>query len=182
MKVDKSAAQRVTEEELAALLGPRAGGLAGSESGPAHAQRALVAVDGWFKHRNLFFVVMLAAYSIKLIFYPAGALGQFDDQMLSADYLLRYAYLRLAFITLLATAYTLSYLKDWHFKELSWVFFGTGLMALLADLVHAYPYLGDIQGPGLAALIALRVTAVYFLLLHALNAHRAPFMPRRPWS
>ena len=85
-------------------------------------------------------------------------------------------------ITLLATAYTLSYLKDWHFKELSWVFFGTGLMALLADLVHAYPYLGDIQGPGLAALIALRVTAVYFLLLHALNAHRAPCMPRRPWS
>jgi hypothetical protein len=127
-------------------------------------------------------VVIFLAYSVKLTFYPAGASASRDELALSSDFLLRYAQLRLVFCWLFAAAYTASYLLDWHFKVLSWVFAGIALTALLVDLVHVYPYMGDITGPGLAALIALRVIAVYLLLLHALRSDRAPLMPRRPWS
>ncbi len=180
MKEIKSGRPVVTQEEMAALLGPAGpGATAISLAAPHHAG---VLVDIWFRHRMRFLSVLLLAFSIKLIYFPAGALSHYDDQLVSADYLLRYANYRVVFIWLFAALYTFSYLKDWHFQKLSWAFFGTSLMALIIDLVSVYPYAGDALGLWLAALIALRLTTLYFMLLNALNAHRVPAMPRRPWS
>lgn len=180
MKEIKSGRPVVTQEEMAALLGPAGpGATAISLAAPHHAG---VLVDTWFRHRILFLILELLAYSIKLVYFPAGALSHYDDQMVSADYLLRYANYRLIFVWLFAVFYIFTYLKDWHFQKLSWAFFGISLMALTVDLVSVYPFLGDAPGLWLAALIALRLAEVSCILLNALNAHRAPAMPRRPWS
>ncbi len=58
-------------------------------------------------------------------------------------------------------------------------------VAVISLLLDCYKGCSTAVGPPLGTfiiLILLRFACVYCLLMNLLNAHRAPPMPRRPWS
>ncbi|MEY3872820.1 MAG: hypothetical protein RLZZ296_1815 [Pseudomonadota bacterium] len=171
---------RISEEELLALLGP----VPRQATSAAPAERAPLAgagVDIWFKYRMLFLLAVVVAYTSKLLFFPAVAAANFDLSAgnLSMD---RYFQFRAAFVVLISAVYLYSYLKDWHFEQVSLVFLGIGVTALVLDYFNAYVYLSQTPTQWIAGLIALRFIAIFCLLMNAMSARHAPPMPRRLWS
>ena len=177
----------VSEEELEALLGPAASALKGAEPAPgrlpAKGKRSAKAdVDTGFKYRTLFMAMLALLVTIRVgwLFLEAARNYQADDPATVA--LLSYALHRLGFTFLFFTLYTYSYLRDWHFKAVAVLAVVLAVMGLLLDYYKGY---STAIGPPLGTLIVLtllRFSAIYCLLMNALNAHRAPPMPRRPWS
>lgn len=177
---------RITEEELIALLGPLPRSSpqprAAVSAAPAkELQLADAGVDTWFKYRMLFLLVVVMAYTGKLLFFPALAAANFDLGANAAS-LQHYFQLRAGFVILVSAVYLYSYLKDWHFERLSLVFLGVGATALVLDYFNAYAYLSQTPSQWVAGLIALRFLAIFCLLMNAMSARHAPPMPRRLWS
>ncbi|MDO9279460.1 MAG: hypothetical protein Q7U05_12965 [Polaromonas sp.] len=171
---------RITEEELLALLGPIVG-----QSPSAHPVRranlANAGVDVWFKFRMLFLLAVVTTYTGKLLFFPALAAANYDLGA-SAVSLSHYFQYRAGFVILISAVYLYSYLKDWHFEQVSLVFLGVGVTALVLDYFNAYMYLSQTPMQWVAGLIALRFLAIFCLLMNAMNARHAPPAPRRLWS
>ncbi len=165
---------RISEEELAALLDPV----------PLSTERAravAAGVDTWFKYRILFLLSVAVSYASKLIFFPELAVGNFEPGG-EAETLTRYLQYRAGFVVLISAVYLYSYLKDWHFEQVSLVCLGVGVTALLLDYFNAYVYLSQTPSQWVAGLIALRFMSVFCLLMNAMSARHAPPMPRRLWS
>jgi hypothetical protein len=180
MSQTHTAHARITEEELIALLGPAPGQLPPAVSAE-RAQLADAGVDTWFKYRMVFLLAVAMTYSAKLLLFPALAITNFDlsASALSLDQYLQY---RAGFVILISAVYLYSYLKDWHFEQVSLVFLGVGVTALVLDYFNAYVYLSQTPTQWIAGLIALRFMAIFCLLMNAMNARHAPPAPRRLWS
>lgn len=175
----------VSQEELDALLGSRAAEF----DGPAAARRTAPAkpaakspVDTWFKHRILFLVFLGMLYAVKLTFFIDSATSNFSGLAVDAAALADFARLRVFVFLLMMYIYLYSYLKGWYFEKISVLFVGLVIGALAFDYANAYMFLVD-KPPSafMLALLALRLMVVYCMVMNALNAHRAPPMPRRLW-
>jgi hypothetical protein len=167
----------ISEEELTALLGP-----APSRATPvAHAPWVGAAVDVWFKYRMIFLLVLVVAYNSKLLFWPALAAANFDlgDSHQSLD---SYFQFRAGLVSTITGIYLYSYLKDWHFEQVSLLVLGVSVTALVLDYFNAYVYLSQTPAQWVTGLIGLRFLAIFCLLMNAMNARHAPPMPRRLWS
>jgi hypothetical protein len=175
----------VTREELAALLGPTATELDAPAAAPRTAPANPAAkspVDTWFKHRLWIPLTVGFAYSVKLSFFTDSAASNFSGLGLDLPAMVDYARFRVFTAMLLITVYLYSYLNNWHFERLSVFFLGLAVGALVLDYAHAYALLLDKPpGPLAFALLALRLMVVYCMVMNALNARRAPSMPRRLW-
>jgi len=175
---------RISEEELVALLGPVPSQTLSADAVPMSTVRVRVAdvgVDMWFKYRILFLLTVAVTYAGKIFFFPELAAGNFEPGG-EVETLMRYLQYRAGFIVLISAVYLYSYLKDWHFEQVSLVSLGVGVTALLLDYFNAYVYLSQTPVQWVAGLIALRFMAVFCLLMNAMNARYAPSMPRRLWS
>ena len=175
---------RVSEEELIALLGPVPSQTVPVESVPLSTDRvrsAYADVDIWFKYRIFFLLAVAVSYTGKLFFFPELAVGNFEPGV-EAETLARYLQYRAGFVVLISAVYLQSYLKDWYFEQVSLVFLGVGVTALLLDYFNAYVYLSQTPTQWIAGLIVLRFLAVFCLLMNAMSARHAPPMPRRLWS
>ena len=158
----------VTDEELRALMG--------EEASPGQG------VDMLFKYRNLFLLVVVISQLVKLLFFSDLTLSNFDVGVhgyLSFESYLAY---RACFVAVISMLYLLSYLKNWYFEKISFLYVGIAVTALLMDYFNAYVYLSESPAQWVSGLLALRFVAVACLLMNALNAHRAPSMPRTLWS
>ena len=166
----------VSEEELLALPSPprRASPL-------ARASVAGAAVDVWFKYRMIFLLAVVVAYTGKLLFWPALATANFDlgDSHLSLD---SYFRIRAGLVITITGIYLYSYLKDWHFEQVSLLVLGVSVTALVLDYFNAYVHLSQTPTQWITGLIALRFLAIFCLLMNAMSARHAPPMPRRLWS
>jgi hypothetical protein len=180
MSQTHTAHARITEEELIALLGP-----VPRQLPPAvvaeRAQLADAGVDTWFKYRMGFLLAVALTYAGKLLFFPALAAANFDlaASALSLDQYFQY---RAGFVILISAVYLYSYLKDWHFEQVSLVVLTVSVTALVLDYFNAYVYLSQTPSQWIAGLIALRFLAIFCLLMNAMSARHAPPMPRRLWS
>lgn len=180
----------VTPEELAALLEPSASELeapapvASPVASLARPRRgAKPRVDSWFKHRIWILLTVGFAYSVKLIFFTDSAASNFSGLGLDLPAMVDYARFRVFTSLLLMAVYLYSYLKNWHFEKLSVFFLGLVVGALALDYAHAYAFLIEKPpGPFAFALLVLRLMVVFCMVMNAVNAHRAPPMPRRLWS
>ena len=140
-------------------------------------------VDSWFKHRMLFLFAVVIAYSVKLSFFADSAASQFTGLALGPGDMVEYARFRVVLLLLITASYLYSYLKDWHFEKMSVFFVGIILTALALDYANAYFLLLDKPPSQFAlALLTLRLMTVYCMVMNAVNAGRAPPMPRRLWS
>jgi len=171
---------RLSEEELVTLLGP----VRSHKQPVAYAERqplAGVGVDVWFKYRMIFLLVVVVAFTGKLLFFPALAAANFD---LSGSHLTldRYFQFRAGFITVITGVYLYSYLKDWQFERVSLLVLGVAVTALMLDYFNAYVYLSQTPTQWVTGLIALRFLVIFCLLMNAMSARHAPPMPRRLWS
>jgi len=171
---------RITEEELIALLDPVPDQLP-VVMPDRRVQREAVGVDTWFKYRMVFLLAVAMTYAAKLLFFPALATANFDlgTSALSLNQYLQY---RAGFIILISTVYVYSYLKDWHFEQVSLVVLTVSVTALMLDYFNAYVHLSQTPAQWIAGLIALRFLAIFCLLMNAMSARHAPPMPRRLWS
>jgi hypothetical protein len=171
---------RITEEELIALLGPVAGQLPVAIPDRL-AQREAVGVDTWFKYRMVFLLAVAMTYAAKLLFFPALVTANFDlgTSALSLNQYLQY---RAGFVILISAVYVYSYLKDWHFEQVSLVVLTVSVTALMLDYFNAYVHLSQTPAQWIAGLITLRFLAIFCLLMNAMSARHAPPMPRRLWS
>jgi len=158
----------VTDEELNALMG---------EDAPAASN-----TDAWFKYRNLFLLVVVISQVIKLMFFSHLAIGNFELGKLDPEAFEHYLVFRACFVIAISAFYLFSYLKDWHFEKMSLLYVGIAVTALVMDYFNAYVYLSENPMQWITGLIALRFLAVGCLLMNALNAKRAPAMPRYLWS
>ena len=158
----------VTDEELRALMGEDASAGQG--------------VDIWFKYRNLFLLVVVISQLVKLLFFSDLTLSNFDVGAHGTPAFENYLAYRAGFVAVISMLYLLSYLKNWHFEKISFLYVGIAVTALLMDYFNAYVYLSESPAQWVSGLLALRFIAVGCLLLNALNAHRAPSMPRTLWS
>ncbi len=138
-------------------------------------------IDTWFKYRMAYLLAAVVTFSLKLLFYPGIATGQFDAGA-SAGTLAIYFQFRASFVILISCFYIYSYLKGWHFERVSLAILGISVTALLLDYLNAYVYLNQTTTQWIVVLIALRFLTVFCLLLNAMNARHAPPMPRRLWS
>ncbi len=166
------------------MLGPQAGELPGS-AGPvvSRDRGAVPQVDSWFKHRMVFLFVLMIAYSVKLSFFTHSAASNFSGSGADAGDLVDYARFRVVILLLFSGTYLYSYLKNWYFEKLSLFFVGVIVSALIFDYATAYFVLLDLPlTPFAFALLALRLMVVYCVVMNAVNARRAPPMPRRLWS
>jgi len=180
MSQTHTAHARITEEELIALLGPLPGLLPVAVP-DGRAQRDGAGVDTWFKYRMVFLLAVAMTYVAKLLFFPALATANFDlgTSGLSLNQYLQY---RAGFVLLISAVYAYSYLKDWHFEQVSLVVLTVSVTALVLDYFNAYVYLSQTPAQWIAGLIALRFLAIFCLLMNAMSARHAPPMPRRLWS
>ena len=158
----------ITDEELNALMG---------EDVPVASH-----TDAWFKYRNLFLLVVVISQVIKLLFFSHLATGNFELGSLDPEAFERYLIFRASFVVAISAFYLFSYLKDWHFDKVSVLYVGIATTALVMDYFNAYVYLSENPLQWVTGLIALRLIAVFCLLLNALHAPRAPAMPRYLWS
>jgi hypothetical protein len=158
----------VTDEELTALR---------SEDVPV-----ISSADTWFKYRNLFLLVVVISQVIKLLFFSHLAIGNFELGKLDPQAFEHYLVFRACFVIAISKFYLFSYLKDWYFEKVSLLYVGIAITALVMDYFNAYVYLSENPLQWMTGLIALRFLAVGCLLLNALNAKRAPAMPRHLWS
>ncbi|PIT79439.1 hypothetical protein [Limnohabitans sp. JirII-31] len=140
-----------------------------------------LAVDTWFKFRNLFLLSVVFSYCIKLLFFSHVAVSNYQSHM-SDETFVRYFQYRALFVIAITVFYLYSYLRNWFFEKVSLVFVGVGATALAMDYFNAYVYLSENPTQWIAGLIALRLGAIFCLLMNAMNARRAPAMPRYLWS
>ncbi len=138
-------------------------------------------IDTWFKYRMAYLLAAVVTFTLKLLYYPGIATGQFDAGA-SAGTLEIYFKYRASFVILISGLYMYSYLKDWYFEKVSLYILGVSVIALLLDYFNAYVYLGQTSSHWIVALIALRFLTIFCLLMNAMNARHAPPMPRRLWS
>ena len=138
-------------------------------------------IDTWFKFRMAYLLVAVVTFTLKLLYYPGVATGQFDAGA-NAETLGFYFQYRAGFVILISYGYIYSYLKDWHFEKVSLAILMVGVTALVLDYFKAYVYLSQTPVQWIAGLIALRFLAIFCLLMNAMNARHAPPMPRRLWS
>jgi hypothetical protein len=158
----------VTDEELRALIG--------EDASPGQG------VDIWFKYRNLFLLVVVISQLVKLLFFPDLTLSNFEVGVHGSPSFASYLAYRAGFAAVISVLYLLSYLKNWHFEKISFLYVGIAATALLMDYFNAYVYLSESPAQWVSGLLALRFIALGCLLLNALNAHRAPSAPRTLWS
>lgn len=129
-----------------------------------------------------FLFVLMIAYSVKLSFFAHSAASNFSGPGADAGALVDYARFRVVILLLFSATYLYSYLKNWHFEKVSLFFVGVIVSALVFDYATAYFLLLDQPlTPFALALLALRLMVVYCMVTNALNARRAPPMPRRLW-
>lgn len=158
----------ITIEELSALM---------REDAPT-----VTTPDKWFKYRNLFLLVVVISQVVKLLFFSHLTNGNFELGMLDAQAFKRYLVFRACFIIAISAFYLFSYLKNWYFEKVSLLYVGIAITALVMDYFNAYVYLSENPAQWITGLIALRILAVCCLLINALQASRAPDMPRQLWS
>jgi uncharacterized membrane protein len=158
----------VTDEELNALM---------SEDAPV-----TPCADTGFKYRNLFLLLVVMSQVIKLLFFSHLAIGNFELGQLDPQAFERYLVFRACFVIAISSFYLFSYLKNWHFEQVSLLYVGIAITALVMDYFNAYVYLSENPMQWMTGLIALRFMAVGCLFMNALHAKRAPVMPRSLWS
>ena len=180
MSQTHTAHTHLTEEELIALLAPVPGQVLPAVSAE-RTQLAAAGVDVWFKYRMIFLLAVVVAYTGKLLFFPALVAANFDlgASAVSLDHYFQY---RAGFVIVISAVYLYSYLKDWHFEQVSLLVLGVSVTALVLDYFNAYVHLSQTPAQWMAGLIALRFLAIFCLLMNAMSARHAPLMPRRLWS
>lgn len=174
----------VTDEELHALLDAEPS----TELSPGNPQpirtepTAQTRVDPWFKFRNFFLLTLVSAFCIKLLFFTHVAIANFSNHENGVADLTFYMQLRALFVIAISAVYLYSYLKDWYFEKISFIYVGIASTALVMDYFNAYANLSETPLQWVPGLIALRLVAIACLGLNALRARHAPPMPRTLWS
>lgn len=187
----------MTDEELAALLGTGATGSERPSTKPGKRRPRSGTkpefkpgtkpgfkpdVDTNFKYRILFMLVLSLASWVRILFLTIDAARNYEATDPATAALLSYALHRLVFTFLLFTLYSYSYLRDWHFKPVAVLAFCLNAVVTALDYYKGYSTAVGAPLGMFILLIVLRFASLYCLLMNALNAHRAPPMPRRPWS
>ena len=163
----------LTPEELQALRELPSG--EGSQEPPARADR-------WFRVRNLYLLSVIGYYVVKLLFFAEATVARFASNADEVADLVRYVQLRAVFVIAATLFYVWSYLRNWHFEMVAVVFTVIGLTSLVMDYFNAYMYLHEDAIHLVSWFLVLRALAVVCLALNAINAARAPQMPRTLWS
>ena len=156
----------LTQEELNALLTPRE-------------KQALLGVDTGFRWRHIFLGLLCVGFIIRLLFFPEIAASYFDFSGHEVGRKIVYLQMRGWLILAGVSVYCYSYIKDWHFPQVSLVMFAMSLTSLCLDLINIYAYTYEGTPKFVTAMILLRITAVYLLFLSAIRSSRLPPMPRR---
>ena len=138
--------------------------------------------DRWFRVRNLYLLSVIGYYVIKLLFFAEATVARFAINPDEVDDLVRYVQLRAVFVIAATLFYVWSYLRNWHFEMVAVVFTVIGLTSLVMDYFNAYMYLHEDAIRLVSWFLFLRALAVVCLAINAINASRAPQMPRTLWS
>jgi|GEM_PF-1104461 hypothetical protein len=139
-------------------------------------------VDRWFRVRNLYLLSVIGYYVVKLLFFAEATVARFAASPDEVDDLVRYVQLRAVFVIAATLFYVWSYLRNWRFEMVAVVFTVIGLTSLVMDYFNAYMYLHEDAIRLVSWFLLLRAIAVVCLALNAINAARAPQMPRTLWS
>lgn len=158
----------ITNEELNALMAPDGGEPMSNGLG--------------FKFRNLFLLALVSVQTIRLMFFRHVAVTQFQTEDLDVQALHRYMEMRGLFIMVISGIYLFSYLKDWYFEKVTLLYVGIAITALMMDYLNAYIYFTQQPVHLTLSLTALRLAAIYCLVMNAWYAKQAPAMPRTLWS
>lgn len=138
-------------------------------------------VDRFYKWRMgfIFFTVMFIAVRMLLSIdtAPAGPVLT----TLGLDITSYYA-MRVAYTAVVIALYAYSYCRDWFFPQVALVVFALALGALITDFFNIHFFYPNGLPADVVVAIVLRSIAIVCLFFNALNVHRAPAMPRRPWS
>jgi len=135
-----------------------------------------------FKFRNLFLLALVSVQTIRLMFFRHVAVTQFQTEDLDVQALHRYMEMRGLFIMVISGIYLFSYLKDWYFEKVALLYVGIAITALMMDYLNAYIYFTQQPVHLTLSLTALRLAAIYCLVMNAWYAKQAPAMPRTLWS
>jgi len=135
-----------------------------------------------FKLRNFFLLVLVSVQTVRLMFFRHLAVTHFQTDELDAQTLHRYMEMRGLFIIAISGIYLFSYLKDWYFEKIALLYVGIATTALLMDYLNAYIYFNQQPMHLTVGLAALRLAAIYCLVMNAWYAKQAPPMPRYLWN
>jgi hypothetical protein len=135
-----------------------------------------------FKFRNLFLLALVSVQTIRLMFFRHVVVTQFQTEDLDVQTLHRYMEMRGLFILAISGVYLFSYLKNWYFEKVALMYVGIAITALMMDYLNAYIYFSQQPVHLTLSLTALRLAAIYCLVMNAWHAKQAPAMPRTLWS
>jgi len=158
----------ITNEEMSALMAPDC-----SEPAPGGLG---------FKFRNFFLLTLVTVQTVRLMVFRHLAVTHFQTDELNAQTLHRYMEMRGLFIILISSFYLFSYLKNWYFEKVALLYVGIAVTALLMDYLNAYIYFNQQPEHLTFGLAALRLAAIYCLIMNAWHAKQAPPMPRALWT
>ncbi len=138
-------------------------------------------VDRFYKWRMgfIFFTIIFVAIRTLLSINTASVASALNA--LGLDITNYYA-LRVAYTAVVIALYAYSYCRDWFFPQVALVVFALGLGALIMDFFNIHFFYPNGLPADVVVAIVLRSIAIVCLFFNALNVHRAPAMPRRPWS
>ena len=139
-------------------------------------------VDRFFRWRNLFMASVALFMLIRLLFFA------YDD--LPAAYappgggldVKHYLQIRALGVGSVIVLYSFSYLRDWFFPQVALFFFAVAVANLTMDTFNFYVLFEDGMTKVVVITLVLRSVVIGCLFFNALNAHRAPAMPRKFWS
>lgn len=137
--------------------------------------------DGWFVWRNLLALWITLAIAIKVLLLRQSTLANFAPPDGNEQALDTYMLVRGLLVLVFCCVYLYSYLRDWHFRIVAWVFVVVPIGGLVMDWIQAWSIVVPESRGQVPGLIGLRLVVLGCLLLNALNAHRAPPMPRSMW-
>ena len=160
---------------------PRAPSAAARPAAPPHPPPSAADHDGWFVWRNLLGLWITLVIAVKVFLMrestmmnfslPAGEETAFDTYVLA----------RGLFVLVICAVYLFSYLRDWHFRIVAWVFVFIPIVGMLLDWTRVWSFVLPESQHTVPGLIGLRLVVLACLIGNALNAHRAPPMPRSLW-
>lgn len=137
--------------------------------------------DGWFVWRILLALWITLAIAVKVLLLRESTLASFAPPAGGEQALDTYIAVRGLVVLGFICVYLYSYLRDWHFRVVAWVFVVLPIGGLVLDWFQAWSFIVPAARQQVPEQIGLRLVVIGCLLLNALNAHRAPPMPRSIW-
>lgn len=138
-------------------------------------------VDRGYKYRNGYILIAGLAFIVKLLYFPDLSGNLLGTPVTRID-IAAYSQYRALYALALLTAYFVSYLKDWHFKEVSLMIAASASTVLVMDFFNVYSFVVGGLTPALLTRIFIRVGICYCFFMNGLRDHLAPVMPRSIFS